>query len=103
MCTELFCVVVSLLCVRAGLIVACAWLWDAYGYGMGCMLVWDGMHVGMEMDCQTELPVLTKTSPTSHPFTYYRILLGPSSMLGTNVLVRAAHCHDNGGVITKFD
>ena len=38
-CTELLCVVVSLLCVRAGLIVACAWLWDAYGYGMGCMWV----------------------------------------------------------------
>ena len=48
-CMEL-CVVVSLLCVRAGLIVACAWLWDAYGYGMGCMLVWDGMHAGMGWD-----------------------------------------------------
>ena len=21
--------------------------WDACGYGMGCMWVWDGMHVGM--------------------------------------------------------
>ena len=93
MCMEWLCVVVSLLCFGlAGLIVACAWLCDACG-----------MHAGMQRDCQTELPVLTKTPPASHPFTNCSILFGPCSMHGTNVLARVAHCHDNGAVITKFD